>query len=277
MLPNLIMIGAMKSATTSLHHYLSFHPEIFMSDPKEIDYFIEERNWGKGQDWYEAHFPEDKPVRGESSVNYTRCHLFKGVPERIHNAVPEAKLIYVLRDPVERAVSHYRQRTIQGVEDRPITEVFSDLEDNDYLQLSMYYMQLMAFMEYYDKSKLLIVTLEEIKVAREATLKKVFQFLEVDDSFYCKEYAEVMNRSVDKRPRNAFGRFMDKIPLKKLVKPLLPAALRRTYSEMTAAAPEADKRSDLTPELRQKIADSLKDDVSKLREFSGLTFDAWKF
>jgi hypothetical protein len=275
MLPNLFIIGAMKSASTSLHYYLKAHPEIFMSEPKEIDYFIEERNWEKGQEWYEDHFPEEKAIRGESSVNYSRCHLFEGVPQRIHAMSPDAKLIYVLRDPIERAVSHYRQRTIQGVEERPIGEALSDLTDNDYIKVGMYHMQLTAFMEYFDQSKLLIVTMEELNKQQQETLQKVFRFLGVDENFHSKEYGEVLNRSVDKRPRNALGKFLDKIPLKQQIRPLMPAGVVRAYSSMTAAKPAADKSSKITPELRQSMAEILKEDVARLREFSGLEFEDW--
>jgi len=185
--PNLIMIGAMKSATTSLHRYLGFHPGIFVPEPKEIDYFIQERNWDKGRQWYESHFPEAKAVRGESSTSYTQCHRYKDAPGRIRALIPDAKLSYVLRDPIERTVSRYRQRTIQGLEDRAVAEA----------------------------------------------LKKIFRFLEVDDAFYCKEHAEIHKRSVDKRPRNAAGALLDKMPLKRYVNPVTPPAVLRAYTGLT--------------------------------------------
>ena len=73
MLPNLVVIGGAKCGTTSLHHYLSLHPEIFMSHPKELDFFIEEANWNKGIRWYESKFKAPgKVIRGESSPRYTR-------------------------------------------------------------------------------------------------------------------------------------------------------------------------------------------------------------
>jgi hypothetical protein len=77
MLPNLVVIGGAKCGTTSLHHYLSLHPEIFMSHPKELDFFIEEANWNKGIRWYESKFKAPgKVIRGESSPRYTRYPTF---------------------------------------------------------------------------------------------------------------------------------------------------------------------------------------------------------
>jgi hypothetical protein len=66
-LPNLIIIGAPKCGTTSLHHYLSLHPQISMSREKELNFFIAERNWSKGIAWYAAQFAADNKVRGEAS------------------------------------------------------------------------------------------------------------------------------------------------------------------------------------------------------------------
>src|ERR687898_136777 len=70
-LPNLVVLGAQKCGTSGLHFYLDLHPEIAMSMPKELNFFIEERGWPRGTDWYMQHFDPDAPIRGESSPNYT--------------------------------------------------------------------------------------------------------------------------------------------------------------------------------------------------------------
>jgi hypothetical protein len=67
MLPNLIIIGAMKCATTSLHYYLNLHPEILMSEEKQLDFFISELNWNKGIEWYESNFTDKAKIYGETS------------------------------------------------------------------------------------------------------------------------------------------------------------------------------------------------------------------
>jgi hypothetical protein len=83
-LPNLIVIGAMKSGTTSLHHYLGLHPEVHMSPTKELDFFINEKNWIRGLNWYHSQFKEKRPIVGESSPNYTKHPTFSHVPENIY-------------------------------------------------------------------------------------------------------------------------------------------------------------------------------------------------
>ena len=71
MLPDFIIIGAMKCGTTSLHHYLSLHPDISVSRRKELDFFVAEENWARGLAWYESQFPDKGKVRGEASPKYT--------------------------------------------------------------------------------------------------------------------------------------------------------------------------------------------------------------
>ena len=106
-LPNLIVIGSQKCGTSGLHHYLGLHPEISMSKPKELDFFITERNYPLGLDWYQGHFDSRAKVRGESSPNYTAFPQHVGVPERMRSIVPEARLLYMVRDPIDRIGAHW--------------------------------------------------------------------------------------------------------------------------------------------------------------------------
>src|SRR5213078_5271544 len=82
-LPSLVVIGAQKCGTSGLHYYLSLHPEVSMSRPKELNFFIVERNWPRGTEWYAAHFEPRANVRGESSPNYTAYPQHQGVAERM--------------------------------------------------------------------------------------------------------------------------------------------------------------------------------------------------
>ena len=78
-LPNLIVIGGLKCGTTSLHHYLNLHPQVAMSRPKELNFFVAELNWELGADWYASHFDRTAQVRGETSPHYTNLPRFAGV------------------------------------------------------------------------------------------------------------------------------------------------------------------------------------------------------
>ena len=118
-LPNLIIIGGLKCGTTSLHHYLNLHPEIAMSRPKELNFFVSELNWPLGRDWYAGHFDRSARIRGESSPHYTNRPSFNGVPGRMHELLgSDVRLVYVVRDPIDRILSHYLHNVGGGYEDR---------------------------------------------------------------------------------------------------------------------------------------------------------------
>src|SRR6188472_592298 len=91
-LPNLIVIGGLKCGTTSLHHYLNLHPQIAMSRPKELNFFVAELNWPLGVDWYATHFEAGKPLRGESSPHYTNRPRFGEVADRMHSVLGEPRI-----------------------------------------------------------------------------------------------------------------------------------------------------------------------------------------
>lgn len=118
MLPDIIIIGAMKGGTTSLYHYLASHPDVVASRDKETDFFRSRKHFSKGIEWYRQQFRGAGTHALEASPNYTKRHKFRGVPRRMHSVLPEAKLVYVLRDPVERIISHYMHNRHHGRETR---------------------------------------------------------------------------------------------------------------------------------------------------------------
>lgn len=265
MLPNLIIIGAMKSGTTSLHRYLNMHPDISMTERKELDFFIEHNNWSKGIRWYESNFTGNAQIQGESSPNYTKYPQNSGVPKRMHSIVPDAKLIYILRDPVERIVSQYIHLYSWNREDKPFAEaVMVNAKSYSYIECSKYHMQLEQFLAYYPKSSILILDMMELQNNRQGTLKQVFQFLGVDDSFYCDEYSKVFHES-SKRRKNRLGKFLSRLPKGRGVNGLLPP--QWTSTEV--------KRPVLDAQSKQYLIEQLQDDVTQLRRLTGQKFESW--
>lgn len=109
MLPNFLIIGARKAGTTSMYYYLQAHPQVYMSPEKELKFFVPEKNWTRGVAWYEQYFDEagDAIAIGEASPSYTRYPRSRGIPALIAEVLPKARLIYLVRHPVDRMVSHY--------------------------------------------------------------------------------------------------------------------------------------------------------------------------
>ena len=194
-LPNLIIIGAMKCATTSLHYYLNLHPEISMSKEKELNFFIpqydwyQRGNWHRGVEWYRSHFASTTKIQGESSPNYTYRPFFGGVAERMHAVVPGAKLIYILRDPIERIISQYIHQYAGEKEDRSISEALANFKRNFYISRSLYAMQLEEFLNFFPQSQILVITQEDLQRQRQQTLQTVFRFLNVDPAFYTPKFS----------------------------------------------------------------------------------------
>jgi len=132
-LPNLLVIGAAKCGTTALHRYLGLHPDIFMSKSKELGFFCSSENWDERLRWYESQFGAAR-VRGESSPSYTNCPRNKGVPERMASLVPDARLIYLVRDPVDRVISQYRfGRWVAGYDYGEIEDMLAGVDRETFI------------------------------------------------------------------------------------------------------------------------------------------------
>lgn len=200
MLPNFIIAGAMKCGTVSLHRYLSYHPQIYMTPIHEVDFFVEERRWQQGLEWYKAHFPVVADAIGERSTSYTKFPIFQGVPKRMHSIIPKANIIYCFRDPVDRIVSHYIHEYATGRENGTIEQaVYRNFPDNQYIYYSRYYTQVEQYLAYYQTSQILLLDLKQLAEHRKETLREVFRFLGVDPEFNHQDFNQIFHHSSSKK------------------------------------------------------------------------------
>ena len=181
-LPDFIIIGSAKSGTTSLFRYLDEHPDVFISDPKEPCFFDENMRWEKGISWYSSLFDDakDYQICGEASTNYTRWPQVNDVPKKMYDAVPEAKLIYIMRDPSSRAFSHYVHRWTKEVNPgKPFTEDFDTFVKKDPMCIdgSYFAKQLDQYLEFFPKEQILLVVFEELVENPKKVIGEVFSFL----------------------------------------------------------------------------------------------------
>lgn len=281
-LPTFIVIGAMKAGTTSLYHYLRNHDEIFMSRIKELDFFAEKGNLHRGLDWYRHQFSEagDAVARGEASTLYTKYPEHDGVPARIAEVMPDVRLIYVVRDPIVRLRSHYQHRVMTGAETAPPeTALF---EYPVYLHTSSYGMQLEQYLDHFPREQILVVTSEGLKADRLATVQQVYSFLGVDPSRVPDVLDQEFYRTAQRRtypPMVWWARRMAKrhLPQAKRAKEVVDHFLSRRGADATT--PEAafgPLAADVfSPELRERLADLLRDDVALLRKHMPEDFDGW--
>ena len=276
-LPNLIVVGGLKCGTTSLHHYLNLHPEIGMSRPKELNFFVDELNWELGVDWYRSHFPESAPVRGETSPHYTNRPRFGGVAARMRETLgPEARIVYMVRHPVDRLLSHYLHNVGGGYEHRELAEAAADA-DSAYVKRSLYGFQLEPYLEAFDPSRVLIVSREELADARDATVHRVFEFARVDPDFTSPEFDRewetgsgkgsggfrVMDRAVRMPGLRALDRNFDR----------LPERMRWLVERLVHDPGSGEGRKpELEPELRERLASIFRPDVAQIEGRAGRSF-----
>ncbi|HXE80083.1 MAG TPA: sulfotransferase [Vicinamibacterales bacterium] len=271
-LPNLVVIGAQKCGTTSLHYYLSAHPQISMSSDKELDFFIEELNWRRGLEWYASHFNPAAAVRGESSPNYTALHLFPGVAGRMQRVIPDARLIFVVRDPVDRLVSHWVHSYAKGNESRLMHEV---LEDDRYLSRSRYAMQLRPFLDAFPRERILILEMDDLKHHRHETMRAVYEFLGVDPTFRSLLFWRELHRSSAKRRKTALGLRISNSRVGAWVDSL-PARWRSDVQKLLYwPFSRPIDRPVLSPDDRRRLADRLAPDVEEFRAMTGRSFSRW--
>lgn len=187
-LPEFLLIGAMKSGSSSLWAYLNQHPEIFMCSPKEPRFFSIDEIYERGIDWYRNCFADARHEQmcGEASVCYTRYPLYSEAAVRISQHLPMAKFIYVIRDPVQRALSHYRhnmqERLIGGNGPIPFDEAVK--EDASILTAGHYFDQIARYREHYSSGSFLCIQFEELVDKPARVFESVASFLGISkDSF----------------------------------------------------------------------------------------------
>jgi hypothetical protein len=272
MRPTFLIIGAQKAATTSMWAYLRSHPEIHMPDYKELGFFVAEMNWSRGLGWYESLYDGagDAIARGEASPYYTMYPFFDGVPERIASVMPDAKLIYVLRDPVERMRSMYLQLLTDGTERRPMNEALR--YDARYVVLSSYALQLERYLACFERSQILLLTSEELYTHREEVMRHVCVFLGVDP-WAPMNLSDESNRSEGKRVPTAIGRLLTPLAAEQLPRVRHKIASHWGHPLLSRAIPPESTR--LSEELRRQMADLVGPDVERLARWMGPSFSGW--
>jgi hypothetical protein len=275
-LPNLVVVGGLKCGTTSLHHYLNLHPEVEMSRPKELNFFVPELNWPLGAEWYASHFSGRAAVRGESSPHYTNRPRFEGVAERMRRVLGEARLIYMVRDPIDRMLSHYVHNVGGGYDDRTLADAFADPE-SAYVARSRYFFQLEPYLDAFGTERIEIVGREELLRDRRATMRRVFTFLSVDPGFSSEQFERewetgtakgggrfrLMDRAVRLPGLRAIDRNFDRLPesLRWLVE-------RVIHDPRAGEAPKPE----VPTALRRELAELFRDDVARLERVAGRGF-----
>ena len=210
--PQFYLIGAQKAGTTSLAGWLAEHPEIILSNPKEPDFFA--WNWKRDWDWYRSCFdiaPDKKLL--DASTSYSMIPtarnepetvstlLMRGVPERLYQARSDARLIYVLRDPVQRAYSAYWHYRRLGEESMSLLQAV--VEGSIYERCSRYSQQFAALNAYFPREQFLFIDFHDLIHNPQAVVEACFAFLGLPP--YRVELLKAKNQSYNP---NVLGRML---------------------------------------------------------------------
>jgi hypothetical protein len=282
-LPTFFVIGAARSGTTSLHHYLSLHPEIQMSATKEPHYFAGPEGEFSyhaprvaGIDEYRSLFDPRYSTRGEASPSYSAFPRRRGVPARIKELVPEAKFVYLVRDPIDRAVSHYLHGVATEGEGRPVGEALADLDmRNVYLCASCYGTQLEQYRGCFPLDRVLIVEHKDLRDNRVSTLQSIFGFLGVRADFSSPGFAtEYRGSDSWRRFPGWYRRTLDVAARSGLAR--LPGGARqrlRAVAERRLLPPLPQVEID--DELRAHLSTLLRPEAERLRDLTGFELSQW--
>ena len=181
-LPDFVVIGAQKSGTSFFYRLLVGHPLVRAAAVKEVHFF--DQQFAEGPSWYRRCFPQPKRKNGHETITgeATPYYLFDPhVPERMAETVPEAKLIALLRNPVDRAYSHYRMQLRRGIEDRPFAQAVRDEMEGEegysYLARGLYAEQLARFSAFVRRGRLLVLCSEDFFANRREVFHRALGFL----------------------------------------------------------------------------------------------------
>lgn len=274
-LPTFVVIGATKAGTTSLYKYLERHEQVFMSPVKELRFFSRDERWRLGPQWYAKQFAgagEAAVAVGEASPHYTTFPRTRDVPARMASLLPAVRLVYLVRHPVDRAVSHYRHRIASGREHRPVEAA---LLDPWYVDESRYAMQLDQYLQHFDRSALLVLDAAELRTSRATTMQRVCEHIGVPPVFpegTLEDEFNVGDRRVrHKQPRSRVTRRLLRESIAFGVSPHWVHRRSFRYEERQAAPAPV-----VPPELRAQFLEFVADDVERMRDWLGQRVEAWR-
>lgn len=286
-----IIIGSMKSGTTTLNEYLDSCDEIEMCHPKEPQFFS--RYYDKGINYFDSLFSNDNRIKGEASTCYSRFPEYKDVPEKIFNYNPDIKLIYILRNPIDRAYSHYCHNVL--TDDIQYKSFEEALEvSNEIVSSSKYMMQIEQYLKYFKQTQLLMLDFDDLKNNPRKVINDVLLFVG------CKsiESEKELKRNID---TNSLGSaasylkftsvilFIRKLPIiKNIVNYLIPkerrTQLRKRLVDFLLSTPviklyrsrQIKKLTRMTESTKKKLFGEIESDIVKLEKFWKKDLSKWK-
>lgn len=279
--PKLFLIGAQKAGTTSLAYLLDQHPDIAVSNPKEPGFFSQ--HYDKGLEWYRQCFPAELPrLLVDASTGYTMASVGAAegqggtddpglVPRRIKAHSPDARFVYVLRDPVDRTISAYQHDRRAGrLANSTLREAVS--ATSFYTDVSRYYRQFAPYAAMFPRERFLFIEFSELIRDPVQVARQCIEFAGLDAGSVTLRLAEPKNAAFQFNGlgRSLFNLFPDERAASRFVgavKGMLPPIMHRLAKSAMTKPPDAVPAAD-----RRWLAQQFSGDNQAMEILTGLRF-----
>lgn len=294
--PNFVIPGAGRSGTTALSTYLQQHPDIFIPHQKEPNYFC--KKYDLGTDWYLGLFYKEyregnylksfvydrlydywggESAVGEASTAYLNC---EECPRRMHDFNPDFKLIFLLRNPIERAFSNYKKEVQELGIEKPFGEMIEERGERarKYLEYGLYFRNISDFLKYFSMDQMLFVLFEDFVEEPGEELTRILEFLEVDPHF------DFRTKEISKNP--------SRMPISTRLQRFISTHLRaevdeglckraslyflRSFLNWLNHLVEMKETPQIGPEVRKELVKYFRDDIVKLESLLDRDLGHWR-
>ena len=284
---NFFIVGAPKSGTTSLYYYLDEHPEVEMSREKEPDYFSHESIQNQGMYYGNQRIDSEKKyhslfnkaskgvIFGEASVSYL---FYNTVAEKIKRYNSDAKIIIMLRNPIDRAFSHYLMDFRLGLVSDSFENIINKTSKaknthlffQQYIEVSEYSNQIDRYLKEFDANKILFIDYEDFKKDTSKVVRNVYAFLDINSEYKANIYKKHNPFTMSK---NNFIRFIYSfIFIRNILTLLFP---KKLVASIRSLFFKQDNKPVLSEETRRQLKQYFKKDVLKLNQIMNKNFSKW--
>ena len=271
---NFIIIGSQKSGTTSLVTQLSYHPRISFSRRKEPHFFSKNKDWKQSLSEYHSLFSSsDTQLYGEASTTYSFFPEFGNTAIQVHDYNPEIKIIYIMRQPVERIISHFVHSQLKGSKlSKPAQTILSDPR---YVNRSRYWMQIKLYLDQFPQKQILLLIFEEFIVNPIATLSKVSSFLGIDSSEFPDQIdINAQNVSSKKIKKSRLGKWLTQSGFSQFAHNNFNERVLNIGSRLITQ--NLDKQFEFSLSLKKTLWTLLEEDVRNIRSLMDRRLRIWE-